>query len=394
MQLPLQHIRVLDFGRYIAGPYCAALLAYMGADVIRIERPGGGEDRYIAPVTAGGEGGMFLQMNANKRSLTLNLSAPAAKPILQKLIGTADVVVANLPPRTLRHLGLDYASLCEAKPDIILATNTAYGSKGEQANKIGFDGIAQAMSGASFMSGWPGQPVKAAVQYNDFGSAMASALGIMGALFQRQMTGKGQVVETSLLATGLTLTNGQLIEQAVATADRVPEGNRAQLAAPADLFPTKDGHIVVQVVGPYIFKRFARLMGQEAWLDDPRFADDAGRGDERDYLCGVMAAWCAELTTAEALAQLEAAKVPAGPVLTFQQALDHPMIQTLDFLKATDYPGLPGPAPVAGAPFHLNGSDPLPHKRAPLAGEHNTTILEALGYSESAIQLLRDNGTI
>ena len=156
MTAPLSSLKILDFSTLLPGPYATMILADLGADVIRIERPGGGEDRFIAPVASGGEGGMFLQMNANKRSLTLNLSSPEAKPILQKLIATADVVVANMPPKALTHLGLDYDSLCDAKPDIILATNTAYGTNGEQANKIGFDGIAQAMSGANFMSGWPG----------------------------------------------------------------------------------------------------------------------------------------------------------------------------------------------------------------------------------------------
>jgi len=226
----LTGVRVLDFGRYIAGPYCASVLGFLGAEVIRIERPDGGEDRTIMPVTPQGDGALFLQMNANKLGMTLDIASEQGRDVVKQLVATADVVIANFPPNTLAALGLDYQSLSGIKPDIILTLNTAYGSAGPFANKVGFDGIAQAMSGAAYFSGEPNRPVKTAVQYVDFSTALAGVVGTLAALMQRERTGQGQQVETSLLATALSMTNGSLIDQAVTQVNRVPSGNRAQVS--------------------------------------------------------------------------------------------------------------------------------------------------------------------
>jgi crotonobetainyl-CoA:carnitine CoA-transferase CaiB-like acyl-CoA transferase len=390
----LAGIRVLDFGRYIAGPYCAAMLGYLGAEVIRIERPGGNEDRYLVPVTATGDGGLFLQVNANKLGMTLDMGTEDGRSILTQLIKTADVVVANFPPDTLKTLGLDYDSLRAIKPDIILAANTVYGSSGPYANRVGFDGVAQAMSGAIYMNGWPDQPVRASVTYVDFASAMALAFGTLAALMQRQQTGSGQMVETSLLATAMTMTNGMLIEQALTQANRVPTGNRSQITGPADIFATEDGFIIVQVIGPYIFKRWARLMGEKHWLTDPRFADDVARGQNRDVLSERMGRWCGERTTAVALTELEAARIPCGPVLNYREALDHPYVQELNHLKPLDYPGAPAPIPIADAPFGMSETAVGLRHRAPTLGEHTDQILQQLGYPLDEITHLRKTGIV
>jgi crotonobetainyl-CoA:carnitine CoA-transferase CaiB-like acyl-CoA transferase len=390
----LAGIRVLDFGRYIAGPYCAAMLGYLGAEVIRIERPGGNEDRYLVPVTATGDGGLFLQVNANKLGMTLDMGTEDGRSILTQLIKTADVVVANFPPDTLKTLGLDYDSLRAIKPDIILAANTVYGSSGPYADRVGFDGVAQAMSGAIYMNGWPEQPVRASVTYVDFASAMALAFGTLAALMQRQQIGSGQMVETSLLATALTMTNGMLIEQALTQANRVPTGNRSQITGPADIFATEDGFIIVQVIGPYIFKRWARLMGEKHWLTDPRFADDVARGQNRDLLSERMGQWCEGRTTADALAELEAARIPCGPVLNYQEALDHPYTQALNHLKPMEYPGASAPVPVADAPFGMSATAVGLRHRGPTVGEHTDQILQALGYTDNQIAHWRNTGII
>lgn len=394
MEQLLAGIRVLDFGRYIAGPYCAALLGHLGAEVIRVERPFGSEDRYLAPISESGEGGLFMQVNANKLGLTLDIASDEGRDIVKKLVATADVVVANLPPATLQALGLDYETLHAINPRVILVTNTVYGHDTPYANKIGFDGLAQAMSGAVHFSGTPGQPVRTAVQYVDFSTALAATVGVLAALMARQQTGRGQIVETSLLATALTIANGSLIEQAVAETNRVPSGNRAQIVGPADIFATQDGHLTIQVVGPYIFKRWATLMGEEAWLTDPRFADDTQRGQHSDLLSERTARWCAARTTAQALAELEAARVPAGPVLSFQQALDHPYVQALGHLQPLDYPATPRPTPVAKAPFGLSETAVSLRHRAPTPGEHTDTILQQLGYTPATIATLRQKGII
>ena len=191
----LEGIRVLDFGRYIAGPFCAALLGDLGADVIRVERVDGGEDRVVQPVTGDGMGAMFLQVNRNKRSLTLNPVKAEGRDVVRRLVATADIVVANLPPPTLTQMGLDYETLRSIKPDIILTTVNAFGSGGPWSDKVGFDGLAQAASGNLHMSGTADQPTRAFAPYVDFGTASLSALATMAALRHRDLTGEGQVLE-------------------------------------------------------------------------------------------------------------------------------------------------------------------------------------------------------
>ncbi|MBP6854303.1 MAG: CoA transferase, partial [Rhodoferax sp.] len=222
----LEGFRVLDFGRFIAGPYCAALLGDHGADVIRIERVQGGEDRYLPPVADTGEGGMYLQNNRNKRCLTLDLASPEGRTIVQQLVRTADVVVANLPPTTLRQLGLDYPTLSTLNPRVVLVVATAYGPVGPASAQAGFDSVGQAMSGAMYMSGQPGAPARTCVNYVDFHTAQACAMGAIAALWARERTGRGQLVEGSLLRSALIHSNGMLIEQAVRAPNRFPQGNR------------------------------------------------------------------------------------------------------------------------------------------------------------------------
>src|SRR5258706_6641960 len=218
----LDGIRVLDFGRYIAGPFCAALLGDLGAEVIRIERLGGGEDRGLIPVGAGPEGGgaMFLAMNRNKLGMTLDPAAPKGREITRKLVATADVVVANLPPAVLRSLALDLDSLREVKADIILTTVTGFGAGGPLSHKHGFDGIGQTMSGAVYLSGTPEQPIALKVPWVDFGTACLSAFGTMAALFERGKTGRGQKVEGALLRTAIAFANSLLIEQSLTQVNR------------------------------------------------------------------------------------------------------------------------------------------------------------------------------
>jgi len=390
----LSGIRVLDFGRYIAGPYCATLLAEHGADVIRVEKRDGSEDRFVAPVGADGVGALFLQINRNKRSLTLDPMTEAGGEIVRRLVRTADVVVANLPPPTLRAMRLDYESLAAEKPDIILTTSSAYGDGGPYAERVGFDGVGQVMSGAVYMTGEPDRPYRAGVAWVDFGTALHLAFGTMAALMARRETGKGQKVEGALLATAVTFTNAMLIEQAVIAVDRVPTGNRGQTAAPVDLFRTSDGWIICQVVGQPLYRRWARLMGEPRWLEDPRFKDDIARGDNGILISERMQRWCASRSTEEALAILGREKIPAAKVLKPQETLDDPQVRAMGFFQPLDYPGLPRPAPVAKAPVWLSGTPGGIRHRAPRLGEHTDAIMTELGYDRARIAALRREGVI
>ena len=389
MAAVLDRIRVLDFGRYIAGPFCAALLGDLGADVIRVEKVRGSEDRFIIPLTDTGDGAMFMQVNRNKRGLTLNPMKPEGREVVRRLTATADVVVANLPDSALTAMGLDYASLAAITPDIILTSVSAFGAGGPSSEKLGFDGIGQAMAGAMYLSGRPDAPTKSYVPWVDFTTALSATVGTLAALMARQQTGRGQEVKGSLLASALTVANPTLIEQAVTAPGRVATENRSQVSAPSDAHRTRDGWILVQSLGQPLFERWATLMGEPHWLEDPRFRDDMSRGEHGEVISERMGRWCAERTTDEALAALDEARLPAGPVYSPQQTLDDPHVRAVGFLKALAFPGAPVSVPVSDTPFSLSQNEAGVRHRAPLLGEHTDEILGTLGYEPSEIAALR-----
>ncbi len=394
MSKVLQGIRVLDFSRYIAGPFCGTLLGDMGAEVIRIGKVDGSEDRFLSPISDSGDGALFMQLARNKLGMTLNPMKPEGQEIVKKLVATADVVIANLPPDTLQRMGLDYDSLVTTKADIILTTVSAFGRGGPYANRVGFDGLGQAMSGAMYMSGTPEQPTKAYPPFIDFGTASLAAFGTMVALYERQQTGKGQMVEGSLFNTALTMMNGTAIEQSAIQRDRVASLNRSQTSAPADTFKTRDGWVLVQSVGGPLFKRWADLMGEDHWLHDPRFKDDISRGDHGEVISERLARWCAERTSKEVLEAMEAVRLPAGPVLSPQEVLEDPHIAAKGLFQPVSYPGLDKPAPLMKTPVELSRTPGEIRTRAPTLGEHTDQIMGELGYSDVEIAQLREKRVV
>jgi crotonobetainyl-CoA:carnitine CoA-transferase CaiB-like acyl-CoA transferase len=387
----LDGVRVLDFGRYIAGPFCAALLADLGAEVIRVERLGGGEDRLFIPIGADAQGGgaMFLAMNRNKLGMTLDPAAEKGREIVRRLVKTADVVVANLPPRVLRSLALDLESLRAVKPEIILVTVTGFGAGGPLSEKHGFDGIGQAMSGAVYLSGTPEQPIAFKLPWVDFGTACLSAFGTLAALIERGKTGRGQKVEGALLRTAIAFANATLIEQALTQVDRTAIVNRGFNAAPADLYKTKDGWIITTVIGDPMFRRWARMLGEDHWLEDPRFKSDQSRADHGELIAERMARWCAERTSVEALAVLEEASIVAGEMLSPQRALEEPHIRTAHLLEEREFPGLAQTVPIAPTPIDLSETPGSYRRHAPRLGEHTDEVLHGLGYSADEIAEFR-----
>ena len=386
----LDGIRVLDFGRYIAGPFCGMLLGDMGAEVIRIDKLSGSEDRYLVPVAESGEGPLFLALNRNKKSLTLNPMKPQGREIVENLVKTADIVIANLPQPTLEAMGIDYDSLRAIKPDIILTTVTAYGNGGPYSERGGFDGVAQALAGATYMGGRPGDPMKSFVPFADFGTATMAAFGTLSALIERNKTGNGQLVEAALTRTVMAFNIALLAEEAIKSIDRPSYGNRGYSAGPSDIFKTTDGAVMVQVVGQPLFERWAKLMGEESWLHDPRFATDMDRGENGELLSARMQMWCKDMSTKEVLDALDEARIPCGPVLSAKQVLQDPHIKAMDFLQDMNFPGLKKPIPINTTPVKLSQTPGTIRQRTAELGEHTDEILNSLGYTADKISEMRN----
>jgi crotonobetainyl-CoA:carnitine CoA-transferase CaiB-like acyl-CoA transferase len=294
----------------------------------------------------------------------------------------------------LRSLALDLDSLRRTKPDIILTTVTGFGSGGPLSHKHGFDGIGQAMSGAVYLSGTPQQPIALKVPWVDFGTACLSAFGTLAALIERGKTGRGQKVEGALLRTAIAFANATLIEQALTGVNRTAIVNRGFNSAPADIFRTKDGWIVATVIGEPMFRRWARMIGEEHWLADPRFKDDQSRADHGEIISARMSQWCASRTCSEVLSALEEASIVAGQVYSPQQALDDTHIRTAGLLEEVTFPGLEPTLPLAPTPIELSETPGTYRRPAPRIGEHTDEILRGLGYDKVTISALRAEGVV
>lgn len=390
----LSGIRVVDFGKHVAGPWCGALLADLGAEVIRVERPTGGDDRFIAPVAEDGSGAMYLVCNRGKKGLTLSANRPEAAPIVEALLGTADVVIANLPAVTRKRMGIDWNSLQSNHPRTILVTATAFGENGPYSERIGFDGTIQAMSGAIALTGEPGAPTRCWVPYIDFATGSFLAMGALAALLARQRTGLGQHVDGSLMKTGLLMGNRETIEAEVLGVRRQPTGNRGQTSGPFDVFTTRDGHVMASVVGDLQFERWCGLVGRPELLDDPRFNNDTDRGRNGAVLSEIFATWCRSRPTSVVMTELSNAGVAAGPVLRPEELLDDPHVQASGHLVDVDYPGLPRPAPIADFPVALSNTPGHVRGPAPTLGADTDLILAELGFASERIAQWRRDGIV
>lgn len=386
---PLEGIRVIDFGRFIAGPYCAMLLADFGADVIRVERREAGEDRKLGPVTESGEGGLFLNLNRNKRGITLDLSHPDALQIIQRLVLNADIVVVNLPLSVMKRVGLDYDSLRRLKEDIILVMASAFGPDGPYTDRLGFDGIVQAMSGAMGLTGFPGPPIRSVVSWADYGTALHGAFGAMTALYHRQKTGEGQLIDVTLLATGVTFMTPLLAELKTKGIRREQVGNTSYYAAPSDTYRTLDGWIIVPTIGGPMFRRWARLIGRDDLIDDPRFKDDISRGNNSEVINAAMSEWCSGRTREQAISELGAARVPCGPCYALDEVLADAQVNSRHLLEEVEYPGATKPVPIASTPLRLSRTPAASCRRAPTLGEHTDDVLAELGFSVEEIAAFR-----
>ena len=397
MTKPLEGIRVLDFGRVIASAYCGTLLADMGADVIKVDRPGGEFDRELGPFTPGGQAIVYdLITPRNKKSITLNTRRPEGLKLLDELVKQTTIIVSGFTPKGNRAMGLEYERVKGINAGIILVAISGYGQNGPYADRPAFDAIAQAESGAMSYTGFPGgPPTRAAAPYADFSTAILGAFGALIALRHQERTGVGQLVDVSLLDSALTFVAGMgvMAEYTLLDHIRPPVGNHSYYNF-TDGFEARDGWVMISVIGNEIWRRFAGLLNQEQWLTDERFADDGRRYENRDLIRPVVGAWVAERTTAQVIELLEKQRVPCGRVNTARDIINDPHVRAREMLVDVSYPGV-GAVPLPGIPVKLSETPGQIETPAPGLGVHNEAVYgKLLGLSSRELESMKNAGII
>ncbi len=391
----LEGLRILDLTRMLAGPYCTALLADMGAEVIKVERPGVGDDaRHFAPYK-GGESGYFMLLNRGKKSITINLKSPAGMDVLHRLIGESDVLIENFTPGVTRKLGIDYGSLRDRYPRLVYASISGFGQDGPLAHRAAYDIIAQAMSGLMSVTGSPdGPPTRVGESVGDLVAGLYTAWGIMVALAARERTGRGQNVDVAMMdgLFSFLVTPMTLYLFGGKTPTRV--GNRHPISTPFDTYRASDGHVVIAVANDPMFRRLAAAMEMPELADDPRFATDEERTRHEPQLRALMEEWTRPRTVAGVVEILEAAAVPTGEIWTIPEAATSAHVKHRHMLAEVEHPTA-GRIPLLGQPVRLSETAGRIQGPPPLLGEHTESVLgELLGMDEEAIQDLRQGGAI
>jgi crotonobetainyl-CoA:carnitine CoA-transferase CaiB-like acyl-CoA transferase len=389
----LSRFRVLDLSRVRAGPTCVRMLADFGADVIRVEPPAG-VDPNESMFAANRMGGDFQNLNRNKRSLTLNLKKPEGLEVFKRLVKDADVVVENWRPDVKKRLGIDYESLREINPRIILASISGYGQDGPYAWRPGFDQVIQGMGGLMSVTGLPGQgPVRAGIAVADSSAGLYAALGIFVALLEREQSGVGQWVHSSLLHSMIAMMDFQAARYL--TEGDIPgqAGNDHPTSSPMGLFEASDGLFNLGVSGEGNWKRFCNVVGRPEWLNIESFATEKLRVKNRAQLSEIIAALFKTKPVAHWVDLLNEAGVPAGPVYSVPEMFNDPQVQHLKVAHKMNTPQ----GPVAGLitqPVQLDRTPAAIATTAPAWGEHTDEVLREAGYDEAGIADLRERGVV
>lgn len=394
---PLDGLRVLELSTVLAGPYCAMVLADLGAEVIKVEPPEGDSTRGYGPpwVEADGErvAAYFLSVNRNKRSLRLDLRRPEASEIVERLIGRSDVLIENFRVGGLEGLGFDDARLAELNPRLVHLSITGYGREGPDAAKPGYDFIAQAVGGLMSITGYPdrdsGQPTKVGVAITDIVTGLLGAVGVLAAL----RAGIGQRIDISLLESTLAMLINQAQNAFVSGVAPERRGNAHPNIVPYETFATADSDIVIAVGSERQWPRLCHALGLDHLVGDPRFVDNDSRVRNRAELRPLLANRLSTATSADWLAALDAADVPSGPVNDVLAAFAQPQALARDMSPTIDHPRL-GPIRQVGLPYKLAATPASIRSAPPLLGEHANEILSELGYSDEAISVMRQTGVV
>jgi len=394
---PLSGIRVLDFTQYLAGPTTTRFLAELGAEVIKVEQAPGGDPSRALPVVRDGRSIYFIQQNRGKQSLCLDFAKPEAVALLRRLAATVDVVVENYGPGVLERRGLGFEALARANPRLVLASISAFGKTGPLAHKVGYDLIAQAFSGLMHMTGDPaGPPAWVGLGIADVNAGVHAFGAICAALLWRERSGRGQQIDVAMVDAVYHMHEGNV--QWYANGDRTREpvryGAQHSLAGPMGVYRAPEGWIVILTLERQ-WPHLVRALGRPALLDDPRFATGLERGRNRAALAELIEAWMARFPSDEAvLAALEEHRVPAAPVLSIRQTLEHPQLAAREMVRRVPDPIL-GEVTIPGFPLKFSAFPTLLPLAAPLLGEHNTSVLrQALQLADTEIAHLTATGVL
>ncbi len=396
---PLTGIKVFDLTRVLAGPTCVQMLADLGADVVKIEKPGSGDDtRGFAPPFMPGtqESAYFVGVNRNKRSVTLDISKPEGQAIALELIAQSDVLCENFKVGALAKYGLGFPQLHERFPRLVYCSITGFGQTGPYAPRPGYDSLIQAMGGVMSLTGDPdGPPQKVGIPLADLFAGLYGCIGVLAALRHRDATGKGQQIDIGMLDTHVAWLANQGMNY-LATGDNPPRlGNQHPNIVPYQVFATSDGFMVLSIGNDPTFKRFCDNLGLEHLLADERFATNAARVQNRQLVTDTLAPVMRSKSTAEWVGQLEALKIGCGPINTLKQVFADPHVQAREVLVQMPHPASPDGVQVIANPVRLSATPAQYRLPPPTLGQHTEEILrERLGYDDERLARLRENGII
>jgi CoA:oxalate CoA-transferase len=392
MSLPLEGIRVIDFGQIYAAPYCTLQLAYMGAEVIKIEPPNGGELLRRPEVSPGGVNYSFLMLNANKKSVTLNLKDSRARDIALRLLENTDVLVENYLDGVMESFGLGYEQIAPRFPRLIYASGKGYGTNSRWARLGAMDNTVQASSGFISITGFPEAGVKTSATFIDMGTGSHMVSGILAALLHRERTGRGQRVEVAMLDVCIPALTSVLAP--VLQGRKFKRlGNRHWGACPTNVYPARDGEVLIFCLTEAHWRTLARMMGREDVIDDPRYKDHGTRLRIADEVDAMVAGWSSKYGRDEVIQRLLDAGIPCAPVRTVEEVVSDPEIEARRMLIPSEFPTR-GAIKVTGTPVKLSGIEDQPLKRPPALGEHTAEVLATIGIGAGDVERLRSEGVV
>ncbi len=395
MAKALEHIKVLDFTRALAGPFCTFKLTQLGAEVIKVEIPGEGDaSRTNEPQTEGGESYMFISVNRGKKSITLNLSAERGREICKQLVKRVDVLVENFSPGVMDRLGLGYEELSRVNPGLIYASSSGFGHTGPYSPRPAYDTIAQAMGGLMSQNGFPdGPPTMVGVAVSDMLAGLYNTISILAALQYRSRTGEGQYIDISMQDCTWDIAGAGAAAIYYGTGE-IPQRKGNRYFGAFGVYPARDGDVVINVVTVGQWENLLRVMGRGDLLGVAKYADRTERRENTEEIDALVEEWTRERTTKEIVKMLSDAHLPASPVPTFDQVANDPQLLSRNMVAEVDQV-ISGKVKVTGSPFKLSKTPGDPTLPAPFLGQHNHEIYcDVLGYNEQEIRQLADDGII